>query len=116
MNTIARDDALMADTRHARLMRDGLTSGVFREWRFEHILEALVQLRQIEPSTEAKARQRFGQNKKLITAALDLMLRYAEDMPDAEQDKFYDLAERLLKRRRERLMNQAIEKEVASVS
>ena len=116
MKTISRDDPLMADTRHARLMSEGLTVGVFREWRFEHVLEALVELRKVEASTEAKARHRLEQNKKLTNAALTMMLRYAEDMPYAEQDKLYDMAERLLKRRRERIMEAAIEKEAVGVS
>lgn len=102
MRTIPADDLLLADTPHARLLRDALRTGTLREVRFERLVEGITALRSLE--TDAKSRKilasvdsaRREAIAKIALAGLDLFLRYAEELPPEDEHPLYDRAEALL--------------------
>lgn len=114
MKTVDREDILMADTPHARLARQLVVTGAFREPRLERLAEAAALLHDTSggkkqtirttagyPKTRAEAVQRASQ------AGMDVFLYYANMLPDAEQDKLYEVVANIMSMRLNRSEQQA---------
>lgn len=94
MKTLPNDDLLLADTKHARLMRDALAIGALRQWRLEYIIESEIEYRSSKPREIKKRREA---REKGAEAALRLFIEYAADSPNPQA--WYEVAQNIMSRR-----------------
>lgn len=104
MRTVPPGDVLLADTKHAKLMRDCLQAGVLREWRVEHLLEQLLIL-YTQPADRRMSRaKRLEAHEKAIEYALRSHLDLLAKLNDYEaRQTQINLARRLLDHAQEHL-------------
>jgi len=97
MRTIAPDDTLMAETPHARLMRDCLRSGALMDPRFERIVEAITVLYMVDPLTASPndKEKRRAAFEKSARAAMEMVFDMARFLPEKEAKVIYDTTESL---------------------
>lgn len=105
MRAIAPDDALMAETPHARLMRDCLRSGALMDPRFERIVEAITVLYMIDPSTASpndQEKRRLAYEKS-ARSAMEMVFDMVRFLPEKEAKVIYETTESLAKIRSGRI-------------
>lgn len=101
MRALPPDDALYADTKHARLMSETLRSGALQDPRFEDMVMALRTLYVIDPrtaSTKEKAERKTAV-AKAAKSGLDTLFYMAELMSKDEARVLYETAASLAKMR-----------------
>lgn len=103
MKALSQDDTLLADTPHARLMREALRSGAMRDTQYERITEAMVALHTLEPTDARSKGPRYAAVKKLVEMGFDLIRRYGEELDEVDQRMLYDTYESILAIRLKRL-------------